>query len=476
MFKSVFIKNFRIIFICFCFIWNKCYSEDCCEICYNCCCNCLNSKDKKISVSDNTSKEKSHTYNNKKSETNSEKKEEEDGNNENEENEEKEDLGYKYKKKANKGKKELNTILEEEEEEEKEESEKKEKNEKKEEEEENEEEDEENEEENEENEEENEENEEENEEKALNDYLRSVLENFEEIETIKKNFFEVKKTYTLEEKLGEGGFGRVFKIRNKKNKKTFVLKKTVVKKKDLEYIKNEIQNLIRLKGEQNILRIINVYRRPNYVSTFLKKKYSKKNNAVCFYIITEYCKNGDLYDFIENKKISNKKKLKDKFAYQIINAVRSCHKENIAHRDLKPENFFLDENYNVKLGDFGLSKKFSENEKDTESVYTRNFACYEILLKKERDPFKADLFSLGVTLFVLYTGEDLLNVKTKMGEKKIKKKFRAIPTTIDKFITDPNLNDLLKNLLKRKEEDRCGWNEILKSKFYKSLKDKFEKN
>ena len=130
----------------------------------------------------------------------------------------------------------------------------------------------------------------------------------------------------------------------------------------------------------------------------------------------------------------------------------------------------------MKLGDFGLSKKFSENEKDTESVYTRNFACYEILLKKERDPFKADLFSLGVTLFVLYTGEDLLDVNTKMGEEKIRKKFKAIPTTIDDFIDDPNLNDLLKNLLKRKEKNRCGWNEILKSKFYKSLKDKFEKN
>ena len=93
MFKSVFIKNFRIIFICFCFIQNKCYSEDCCEICYNCCCNCLNSKDKKTSVFDNTNKKKSHTYNNKKSETNSEKEEEEEGNNENEGNEVVEDLG-----------------------------------------------------------------------------------------------------------------------------------------------------------------------------------------------------------------------------------------------------------------------------------------------------------------------------------------------------------------------------------------------
>ena len=325
---------------------------------------------------------------------------------------------------------------------------------------------------------------EEEENKEENDYLQSVFDNFKNIATIEGDFFNAKKIYVLEKSgtkkkdgiLGEGGFGRVYKIRNKKNKKTFVLKKTVVKKKDLEYIKNEIQKLIRLKGEQNILRIINVYRRPNYVSTFLKKKYSKKDKAVCFYIITEYCKNGDLYDFIEHTKITDKKNLRDKIAYQIINAVHSCYKKKIAHRDLKPENFFLDENYNVKLGDFGLSKKFSENEKDTESVYTRNFACYEILLKKERDPFKADLFSLGVTLFVLYTGKNLLKVNTKMEKEEIKEKFKAIPATIDDFISDHNLNNLLKKLLKRKEEDRCGWEEILKSKFYKSLKKKFEKD
>ena len=315
--------------------------------------------------------------------------------------------------------------------------------------------------------------------------MKSVFKKFKRIKPIEDDFFKAQETYVLKKRgtkkndgiLGEGGFGQVYKIKNKKNEKTFVLKKSVVKEEeDLEDIKNEIRNLIRFRDEKNILRIVDVYRQDNFVGKFLKKKYSEKDKAVCFYIITEYCKNGDLYDFIENKKISNKKKLKDKFAYQIINAVRSCHKENIAHRDLKPENFFLDENYNVKLGDFGLSKKFSENEKDTESVYTRNFACYEILLKKERDPFKADLFSLGVTLFVLYTGKDLLDVKTKMGEKKIRKKFNAIPTTIDEFISDPNLNDLLKKLLERKEEDRCGWEEIFESEFYKSLKEKFEKN
>ena len=471
MFKSVFIKKFRIIFICFCFIQNKCYSEDCCEICYNCCCNCLNSKNKETSVFDNTNKEKSHTYKNKKLEKNSEKEEEEEENNENEENEVGEDLGYKYKKQVNKGNNKLNTIFEKKEKnEEKEESEKKEKNEEKEESEKKE---------------KNEENEEENEEKALNDYLKSVFKKFKRIKPIEDDFFKAQETYVLKKRgtkkndgiLGEGGFGQVYKIKNKKNEKTFVLKKSVVKEEeDLEDIKNEIRNLIRFRDEKNILRIVDVYRQDNFVGKFLKKKYSEKDKAVCFYIITEYCKNGDLYDFIKHKKILDKENLRDKIAYQIINAVHSCHKEKIAHRDLKPLNIFLDKDWNVKLGDFGLSKKFSENEKDNEIAYTENFACYEILLEKKHDPFKADLYSLGVTLFVLYTGKNLLKVNTKMEKEEIKEKFNAIPTTIDDFISDSNLKNLLKNLLERKEEDRCGWEEILKSKFYKSLKKKFEKN
>ena len=82
--------------------------------------------------------------------------------------------------------------------------------------------------------------------------------------------------------------------------------------------------------------------------------------------------------------------------------LQSIHKENICHRDIKLENILLDENYNPKLCDFGLSEFNKENL--TESVGTVNYAAPEILEQKPYNGFKIDIFSLGVTLLTLVTG------------------------------------------------------------------------
>lgn len=80
-------------------------------------------------------------------------------------------------------------------------------------------------------------------------------------------------------------------------------------------------------------------------------------------IITEYMPNGNLYDFLHSKNrkgiLTNTKKII--LIIGIANAMEYLHEEGIAHRDLKTKNILLDENYNIRICDFGQARIFPEH-------------------------------------------------------------------------------------------------------------------
>ena len=337
-------------------------------------------------------------------------------------------------------------------------------------------------------EEEKEENEEKNkkEEEERREYLESLLENISKVKILEGDFLTEKEgIYKGCGNLGKGSFGVAYKIQKKNNGRIFVLKQIVVKNPNrVKIIQKEIQIMILLRNEKNIVKIFDVYRQDNFVGNFKKKIYSKKDNAVCFYIIMEYCENGELYKPIFRPNFVIKEK--DKLAYQLINAVRSCHKEKIAHRDLKPFNIFLDKDWNVKLGDFGLSDKFEYNE-DSSRCGTLNYMCYEIILEIKHNPFKADLYSLGVILYELYTKQSYCDGEQKINYMRGEKVWEGYK---DDFYTNKNvecklkqnladekynnLKILLTGLLQQFEGDRWDWNDIFDSDFYKELNEKYK--
>ena len=81
-----------------------------------------------------------------------------------------------------------------------------------------------------------------------------------------------------------------------------------------------------------------------------------------------------------------------------------------AHRDIKLENFLLDQNFSVKLCDFGLCKKMTRKDGTKKLLKTRlgtlGYSAPELRNSGEQryDGIKIDIFSLGVTLFMLLTG------------------------------------------------------------------------
>ena len=92
------------------------------------------------------------------------------------------------------------------------------------------------------------------------------------------------------------------------------------------------------------------------------------NIKINFIILMEYCNLQNLKDFI-NINIENNELIEEDILYDIIKqlciGMKEIHNENIIHRDIKPENIFMNENKDIKIGDFGISKQYNPNKEYT---------------------------------------------------------------------------------------------------------------
>ncbi|KAG6886217.1 hypothetical protein C0993_010779 [Termitomyces sp. T159_Od127] len=142
------------------------------------------------------------------------------------------------------------------------------------------------------------------------------------------------------------------------------------------------------------------------------------------YLILEYIQGGELFDHLCNK---GKLPVPEALNYfqQIISAMDYCHRFNIAHRDLKPENILLDQNFNIKIADFGMAAwQGTDDGLLRTSCGSPHYAAPEIVSGIMYNGSAADIWSCGVILYALLAGnlpfddEDLalLLEKVKAGK------------------------------------------------------------
>lgn len=78
------------------------------------------------------------------------------------------------------------------------------------------------------------------------------------------------------------------------------------------------------------------------------------------YFVMEYASRGEIFEYIVSRGKMKEREAK-KIFFQLVSAVQYCHRKNFVHRDLKPENLLLDGNNNLKLIDFGFTKKVEQS-------------------------------------------------------------------------------------------------------------------
>ncbi|OHT14259.1 hypothetical protein TRFO_15417 [Tritrichomonas foetus] len=118
------------------------------------------------------------------------------------------------------------------------------------------------------------------------------------------------------------------------------------------------------------------------------------------YIICEYCSKGSLSKYIGMKEKLSFLEITDIFS-QIVQGIQYIHENGVVHRDIKLENILLTKDSVVKLCDFGLSRQVTNETLCTTICGSDVFAAPEIILGKKYNGFKADLWSLGVVLYIL---------------------------------------------------------------------------
>ncbi len=231
-----------------------------------------------------------------------------------------------------------------------------------------------------------------------------------------------------------------------------VLRKNLLDPKEMEMLKNEIA----------ILKDLD---HPNTV-----KMYEFLEDEKRIYIVTEICKGGELFD-----EILSRAKFDESDAAivmkQLLSAINYCHKKNIVHRDLKPENMLLEQDRDlekIKIVDFGTSLVYDESRKLDEKLGTAYYIAPEVIKKSYNE--KCDLWSCGVIMYILLSGEPPFN-DPRADNEAIMKKVEAgkydITSGVWGSISD-EAKDLIQKLLTYDPADRISAEEALEHTWIKS--------
>ncbi|OHT09796.1 hypothetical protein TRFO_21149 [Tritrichomonas foetus] len=118
------------------------------------------------------------------------------------------------------------------------------------------------------------------------------------------------------------------------------------------------------------------------------------------FLVLEYCAHGTLDDRLNHLTFSDLVKI----TLEIIAGLQYCHENNLAHQDIKAANILFDSNDRVKIADFGLSQILTNsNELTNNGGGSLLYVAPEVINKVEHSPFKADIWSLGVLIYLMFS-------------------------------------------------------------------------
>ena len=242
--------------------------------------------------------------------------------------------------------------------------------------------------------------------------------------------------FLLERELGRGGMGGVYMGRDK------MLDRPVAVKVMLKEYGADAEFVEKFKREaQAAAKLIH----PNIAQIY---SYGIADGMP--YIAMELVAGGSLDKLMQNSGSSIDIPRVMKICEQVAQALRCAADQGLVHGDVKPENVLLDANGNAKLVDFGLAAM----QKDTNEIWGTPYYIAPEKVKKEPIDYRADMYSLGGTIYHALTG--VAPFEGDDAAAVVRKRFEGAPVPPSKLRPDisPQIDALVLKMLALNPSDR----------------------
>ena len=268
------------------------------------------------------------------------------------------------------------------------------------------------------------------------------------IENIKTEKFErvTKNSFEYISIIGKGGFGKVWKVYQKKNR-TYYAMKEMSKAKIIDS-----HSELSVKAERDLLSKIF---HPFIIN--MQYAFQDRDNL---YLILDLLTGGDLRFHLCLRQTFTEEQSKFIICC-ILLALEYVHSNNIIHRDVKPENLVFDKKGYLKLTDFGIAKQYKKNvDNSNENSGTPGYMAPEVLSNLTHN-FCVDYYALGIITYELmfnkrpYNGRNRREIKEQIMSHQIQIHHKNIPKDWSQESAD-----FINKLIIRKPNRRLGFNGI----------------
>lgn len=259
--------------------------------------------------------------------------------------------------------------------------------------------------------------------------------------------------YSRTEVIGQGKFGVVYKGYHRQTKKVVAIKVLELDTKHDEVVdvQQEIQFLSDLKNAPNVT---------HYYGLFLV--------GTKLWIIMDYCAGGSLRTLLKAGVLEER--YISVVVREVLLALLAVHKLGVIHRDIKAANILVTNEGNVQLCDFGVAAQLTSNAlKRTTIAGTPFWMAPEVIREGDQYNVKADIWSLGITVYEIATGNPPYGDKGATWAMTMIEKLT--PPRLEGREYPPALKECIALCLDENPEERPSADELLRCRLVKQYKN-----